>query len=188
MHIASRVHGRCRLRTRPTLSLALRTLALAAALTGVPAAALVAPSGQGFDRGTHDQDEGEWVPIKGQGGGFVDVIDFSLGSVADRGLNPRGLGFLPTSDIRGGLLRLLDGSGSGSQLWSGALGAAGSVEALAAGADRYELSGTVSGSRGGSDALRSSVSDVPELETYAMMLAGLGVIGFLILRRARRDD
>ncbi|MCC7099518.1 MAG: PEP-CTERM sorting domain-containing protein, partial [Rubrivivax sp.] len=28
---------------------------------------------------------------------------------------------------------------------------------------------------------------VPELETYALMLAGLGVIGFLSVRR-RRDD
>lgn len=56
------------------------------------------------------------------------------------------------------------------------------------GAGTYYLG--VSGSVGSGTASYGgniAVTSVPELETYALMLAGLGVIGFLSVRR-RRDD
>ncbi len=47
----------------------------------------------------------------------------------------------------------------------------------------YEITGTVLGSKGGSYILDSYISPVPEPETYAMLLAGLGMIGFSLRRR-----
>ncbi|MCC7098156.1 MAG: FxDxF family PEP-CTERM protein, partial [Rubrivivax sp.] len=42
-------------------------------------------------------------------------------------------------------------------------------------------------SHGGMYTLTSTIMPVPETETWAMMLAGLGMLGFLAARR-RRDD
>ncbi|MBY0474953.1 MAG: FxDxF family PEP-CTERM protein [Nitrosomonas sp.] len=47
----------------------------------------------------------------------------------------------------------------------------------------YEVTGAVLGSKGGSYTLDSYISPVPEPETYAMLLAGLGMIGFSLRRR-----
>lgn len=47
----------------------------------------------------------------------------------------------------------------------------------------YEITGTVLGSKGGSYTMDSYISPVPEPETYAMLLAGLGLIGFSLRRR-----
>ncbi len=54
---------------------------------------------------------------------------------------------------------------------------------LAAGNYFYEVTGNVTGSVGGSYTLSSTVSAVPEPETYAMLLAGLGLVGFSARRR-----
>jgi len=54
---------------------------------------------------------------------------------------------------------------------------------LAAGNYFYEVTGDVTGTVGGSYTLSSTVSLVPEPETYAMLLAGLGLIGFSVRRR-----
>ncbi len=47
----------------------------------------------------------------------------------------------------------------------------------------YMVTGTATGSLGGAYSFITSAAPVPEPETYAMMLAGLGVVGFLALRR-----
>jgi hypothetical protein len=47
----------------------------------------------------------------------------------------------------------------------------------------YLVTGEGVGTRGGFYSVSSTVTPVPEPETYAMMLSGLGVIGFLALRR-----
>ena len=47
----------------------------------------------------------------------------------------------------------------------------------------YQVTGIGTGNRGGFYTLSSQVTAMPEPETYALMLSGLGVIGFLALRR-----
>ena len=54
---------------------------------------------------------------------------------------------------------------------------------LAAGNYFYEVTGDVTGTVGGSYTLSSTVSPIPEPETYAMLLAGLGLVGFSARRR-----
>ena len=54
---------------------------------------------------------------------------------------------------------------------------------LAAGNYFVEVSGYVSSLNGGSYSGNLSISAVPEPETYAMLLAGFGVIGFAVRRR-----
>jgi hypothetical protein len=54
---------------------------------------------------------------------------------------------------------------------------------LAAGNYYYRVTGDVDGSQGGSYLLSSTITPVPEADTYAMMLAGLGLMGFMVRRR-----
>ncbi len=54
---------------------------------------------------------------------------------------------------------------------------------LTAGDYYYQVTGSVAGSMGGGYMLFSNVSPVPEPETYAMLLAGLGLIGFSLRNR-----
>ena len=58
-----------------------------------------------------------------------------------------------------------------------------SFGALAGGDYYYQVSGTGTGSAGGFYTLSSTVTPVPEPETYALMLAGLGAMGFVARRR-----
>ena len=57
-----------------------------------------------------------------------------------------------------------------------------SFGSLGAGGYHYLVSGKANGTRGGSYSL-TSVSAIPEPQTYALLLAGLGVIGFVARRR-----
>lgn len=60
---------------------------------------------------------------------------------------------------------------------------------LSPGSYYYKVTGTGDGSftGGGLYSLTSTLAPVPEAETWAMMLAGLGVLGFLGARRRRED-
>ena len=60
------------------------------------------------------------------------------------------------------------------------------VTPLLAGSYYYAVGGLAAGVSGGQYTLVSTVTEVPEPETYAMMLAGLGALGFLA--RRRRND
>ena len=79
-----------------------------------------------------------------------------------------------------------DESTMGAWAW-GFSGTTGSVTNqvanLAAGNYYYAVSGYASGVAGGQYTLVSTVTAVPEPETYAMMLAGLAALGFLARRR-----
>jgi hypothetical protein len=59
--------------------------------------------------------------------------------------------------------------------------------ALSAGSYYYAVTGMGTGSLGGFYTISSSVTAVPEPETYAMMMAGLGVMG-LLLKRSRPQN
>jgi hypothetical protein len=54
---------------------------------------------------------------------------------------------------------------------------------LTAGDYYYKITGNATGSLGGFYSITSTVTPVPEPETYAMLLAGLGVVGSLYRRR-----
>jgi hypothetical protein len=55
--------------------------------------------------------------------------------------------------------------------------------AMSSGNYYYEVKGNATGSQGGFYSITSTVAPVPEPETYAMLLAGLGVVGSLYRRR-----
>lgn len=48
---------------------------------------------------------------------------------------------------------------------------------------KFVVSGNVTGTLGGSYGGALAAAPVPEAETYAMMLAGLGLVGFMVSRR-----
>ena len=54
---------------------------------------------------------------------------------------------------------------------------------LSAGDYYYQITGTVMGNKGGGYQLFSEVSPVPEPETYAMLMVGLSLVGFMARRR-----
>jgi len=58
-----------------------------------------------------------------------------------------------------------------------------SFSSLLAGDYYYQVTGAVMGNKGGGYQLFSEVTPVPEPETYAMLLAGLGLVGFMVRRR-----
>jgi PEP-CTERM motif len=60
--------------------------------------------------------------------------------------------------------------------------------ALGIGDYYYQVAGIGAGTRGGFYTLSSTATPVPEPETYALMLSGLGVVGFLALRRRARTE
>ena len=55
--------------------------------------------------------------------------------------------------------------------------------ALAAGDYYYRIAGTVTGTQGGTYVLSSALMPIPEPETYALLLAGLGAVAFVSRRR-----
>lgn len=77
----------------------------------------------------------------------------------------------------------------GNWTFDGATGDVTNTVLLSPGKYYYMVTGKGTGSYqgGGMYTLTSTLLPVPEAETWAMMLAGLGVIGFLGARR-RRDD
>ena len=58
-----------------------------------------------------------------------------------------------------------------------------SFTSLLAGDYYYQVTGAVVGNKGGGYQLFSEVAPVPEPETYAMLLTGLGLVGFMVRRR-----
>ena len=96
----------------------------------------------------------------------------------------------PFFDITGGLLRLWKSNGDTNYTNDTLLGslafdstAVNTTFALPGGDYFYEVTGTINGVMGGSYLISSTVSAVPEPETYAMLLAGLGLVGFSLRRR-----
>jgi PEP-CTERM motif len=90
-------------------------------------------------------------------------------------------------------------TGVGNSGWVFALDAAQAAAAQAAafganfGANLIGLSASLSGATGGPETFFVAsaggvTAPIPEPQTYALMLAGLGAIGFMMSRRRRRDE
>ncbi len=84
-------------------------------------------------------------------------------------------------------------TGGGAPVQSGfSLGAIGLVSAPSIVAGTYDLrvNGTLTGSAGGTygGTMSAVAAPVPEPETYAMMLAGLGLMGFMARRRKQAQE
>ncbi|MCR5866336.1 MULTISPECIES: FxDxF family PEP-CTERM protein [Aquincola] len=109
-------------------------------------------------------------------GSFVDTFSFTLTgeSTIEAGLTA----VLPSS-FSAGFFELSSFTSPGS-IASGSIGSTFTAN-LAAGDYFYTVKGV--GTPGSTYALKSVVAAVPEPETYALFLAGLGAIGFMAARR-----
>jgi len=83
--------------------------------------------------------------------------------------------------IGGGDLKI-----GGDWVFNGTSGSTSNTVALNAGNFYYLVTGSATGTAGGLYTIASALQPIPEPETYALMLAGLGVIGFVASRRRPR--
>ncbi len=106
--------------------------------------------------------------------GNVTASVTAASQTATTGLNITGLGLYSDAGV-------LVGSGTGTSglfdFWNL------SAESLAAGSYYVQVSGTLASTGTGAFGGSVALNPVPEPETYGMMLAGLGVVGFLARRR-----
>lgn len=123
------------------------------------------------------------------GGVFFDTFSFSLGAQSDvassvTSLGAIGAGTYSLFSVGGdGMVGTADDLGFGA--WT--FGGAPSVHSvsLAAGSYYYSVFGLASGTAAYSINSAAAATPVPEPETYALLGAGLGVIGFVVSRRRR---
>lgn len=151
-----------------------------------------------FDLGVNPTDENIYS-VTHDKESFLDVFTFSLSSASDTissavSLLFPGLGMAGSSyEINNGTLSLFsdpDGDGAAGtnvQLATASFGDSTGVLTLnnaAAGSYYWAVAGDAVGSNGGVYLYAANTAAVvPEPETYAMMLAGLGLIGFIGRRR-----
>jgi len=162
----------------------LKTLAAASAV------ALTALSSHAADTAWGQHDLLESALGLTAGGIIFDTFSFSLGVQSDvassvSALGSIGAGTYSLFSVGGdGLVGTSDDVGFGAWTFAGAP----TVHnvSLAAGNYYYSVFGTAQGVAAYSINSAASAAPVPEPETYALLGAGLGVIGFLVSRR-RRD-
>ncbi len=115
-------------------------------------------------------------------GSFSDTIDFSLSNLstlsAGVGTLNFSLGGSPFKNITGLDLTLY--TAGGTDLGSGTDI---TLHNLAAGSYYAIISGTANGSAGGEYGGAIAVSPVPEADSMAMLVAGLGLLGYVVSRR-----
>jgi len=125
------------------------------------------------------------VPV----GAFTDIYNFLFPAT---GLTASGTaqsvnitGLLNISNVQVSLFRTTPntfvgagGVGSDSQLFNTPL--------IPGVAYYYQVTGTATGAAGGVYNFLATAAPIPEPETYTLMAAGLGVIGFLAMRRRRQ--
>jgi len=115
-------------------------------------------------------------------GSFSDTINFSLANTSDTDFGVGSIfvkvGNIVRRDITGLTLSLFQGTTD-----LGLSGTDFSATALAAGDYHLLVTGNATGSQGGTYGGGINVSPVPEANTFAMMLAGLGLMGFVARRR-----
>jgi hypothetical protein len=177
---------------------ALLAIALAGAVSSAQAATIGLTSGDfPYDLGANPTDENIYS-VTHQPESFYDIFTFSLTTVSDTISSAVSL-LLPNPfqpgtsyEINNGTLSLFsdpDGDGAAgvnTQLASTTFGdSTGTLgyNNAAAGSYYWAVAGDAVGSNGGVYLYAANTAVVPEPETYAMMLAGLGMIGFIGRRR-----
>ncbi len=126
--------------------------------------------------GEHDEIEVATAAVKGS---FADIYSFTLSTAVDLvgGLFNTSVGAQSVPTATFGLFSV----GSVTPMYTGSFSSG--ISATLAAGDYFYLVTGASGAKGGAYALTSTVSPVPEPETYALFLAGLGAVGFLTARR-----
>lgn len=137
------------------------------------------------DWGVHDTDE---IAFSGLVFGSIsEIFTFSLLSTTSLSTS-LDVSSNDAFKIDDGMVWLYKENGATDTFLSAYAGTGGLFSAfnLEAGDYYYKVTGLVTGPRGGSFTLSSTtapVAVVPEADTYAMMLAGLGMIGLMAKRR-----
>lgn len=136
-----------------------------------------------WDWGTHDPLE---IGSNTVTGAIFDTFSFSLGAATTVSS-----GVLSFGTIVGGAYSLYSAGadgviGGGDDVGIGAW-TFGGTNAVSLGAGNYYYSVLGGAPSSASYVIASATAPVPEPETYALLAAGLGVIGFVVSRR-RRDD
>jgi len=115
---------------------------------------------------------------------FQDVYSFTIANPGDLSGNISAINFIPFN-ILGLTVTLQDSSfaviGTDNTPQTGF-----TFSGLAAGNYALNVLGFATGSGGGFYAGGAIATTVPEPETYAMLLAGLGIVGFVAARRKNR--
>lgn len=136
--------------------------------------------------------------INGNGTSFTDVYDFDIGSITSEAIASSikiklqyGSASQPIFDISNFAIALKDVN-SFTYATDSTFDAFGQLElsaildpsALGApGFYQFVVTGVTAGTSGGTYLGTLSAAPIPEAKTYAMMLAGLGLVGFVVLRR-----
>jgi hypothetical protein len=122
-------------------------------------------------------------------GAFDDFIKFSIPDSSNLSSTTVANNLTNVLGIDNGMVQLFQETSSGNTLvgqysFDGTTGSTWhSFMSLGAGSYYYEITGNATGSQGGFYSITSTVAAVPEPESYALLLAGLGVVGSLYRRR-----
>jgi len=123
-------------------------------------------------------------------GAFEDMITFTIPGTSDISSTTVANNLLSVLNLEDGMVSLYMEGGDaedtlmGQYSFDGTTGSTWHTTAgLTAGSYYYAITGNATGSQGGFYSITSTVTPVPEPETYAMLLAGLGVVGSLYRRR-----
>jgi hypothetical protein len=131
----------------------------------------------------------EIAAVLANAGSFTDTITFSIGIPSHVSSTTVANNLLSVLNVEDGMVSLFQEAGAtdtliGSYDFDGTTGSTWhTFTSLAAGDYYYQVTGNATGSSGGFYSLTSAVQAVPEPETYALLLAGLGIMGSLYRRR-----
>jgi hypothetical protein len=136
-----------------------------------------------YDLGTLTNGDTDFGTYSVGKGSFSDTIDFSLGSASNLEAGIGSLEVLLGGTVRTGItsLNMVIYNSSSAVLGSGTDITVSSI--LPTGSYFAVITGIGSGSNGGKFGGTFAVSAVPEPSTWAMMFVGLGLVGFIAMRR-----